>query len=123
VYIANEATASDQSVWTWGSGLIGLLVLFAAVALLRTRRYPQPIYDFVLGMNRWMLWVAAYAGLMTDHYPPFRLDQGGDDPAASRLTVPPPSRQQYVPAPRVRRHGYNVRSSDGAANQLPLPQR
>jgi hypothetical protein len=30
---------------------------------------------------------------MTDQYPPFRLDQGGDDPNAARLTVPPPSQQ------------------------------
>jgi hypothetical protein len=94
VYLANEATTSDQSYWNWGSGLMGLLVLFAAVVLLVTGRYPQSIYDLVLGMNRWMLRVAAYAGLMTDQYPPFRLDQGGDDPRAARLTVPPPSRQQ-----------------------------
>ena len=72
----------------------GLLVLFAAVILLITGRYPQSIYDLVLGMNRWMLRVAAYAGLMTDQYPPFRLDQGGDDPHAARLTVPAPSRKQ-----------------------------
>ncbi|MGC2006939.1 hypothetical protein [Trebonia sp.] len=36
-------------------------------------------------MDRWPLRVAAYAGLMTDTYPPFRLDQGGTDPGAFRV--------------------------------------
>jgi hypothetical protein len=70
---------------TGGISLVGVLVFFAAVALLVTGSYPRPVFDLVLGLNRWCLRVAAYAGLMTDKYPPFRLDQGGDDPGSLRL--------------------------------------
>jgi hypothetical protein len=57
-------------------------VLIAAVVVAVTGSYPEPVFDFVLGMNRWVLRVAAYAALMTDRYPPFQLDMGGTDPGS-----------------------------------------
>jgi hypothetical protein len=66
-----------------GGGLAGLIVLIAALALLFTGRYPQGLFDLVMGFNRWIYRVWAYAGLMRDEYPPFRLDLGGREPSAA----------------------------------------
>ncbi len=57
-----------------GSGLNGIIVFFAAAALLFTGRYPESLYNLNMGMNRWTVRVAVYALLMRDEYPPFRLD-------------------------------------------------
>ena len=56
-----------------GAGLIFVVVIIAAIALLFTGKYHQDIFKFVIGLNRWSYRVAAYAALMTDKYPPFRL--------------------------------------------------
>ena len=83
----------DDETGRWASpDLVGVLVLFAAVALLFTGRYPPGIFNFVLGMDRWTARVAAYVLLMRDEYPPFRLDMGPAEPVAAPVAreIEPP---------------------------------
>lgn len=77
-----------------GVSLVGFLVVIAGVVLLFTGRYPRALFDLILGMNRWIYRVSSYTSLMTDEYPPFRLDQGaregeGIEPQAPTITPPP----------------------------------
>ncbi|MFN0283858.1 MAG: DUF4389 domain-containing protein [Kineosporiaceae bacterium] len=82
---------ADDWQWSWGGGgLVGVLVLVSAVVLTATGSYPGPLFDVIVGLNRWVLRVAGYAALMTDAYPPFRLDLGGQDPDGALASTEPP---------------------------------
>ncbi len=82
-YLIAGAFVGGGLLGFWGGaswmGLIGLLVLAAALALLVRGTYPRSIFDLVLGLNRWVLRVVAYAALLSTEYPPFRIDLGEED--------------------------------------------
>jgi hypothetical protein len=83
----------DAGRWTdrqgYSIGIIGVLVLISAGALLVRGHYPLGLYDLILGLMRWTYRVYAYVALMRDEYPPFRLDTGGPDPGSLEPTPRP----------------------------------
>lgn len=99
-YIVIAVLAGGVGVGVHFWGLIAILTLFAALALLFTARYPRGIFDFVMGANRWVFRVLVHVLLMRDEYPPFRFDPGGKEtpplpsappaPSAGMMPVPPP---------------------------------
>ena len=88
-YTVTSVVNGETITWTAaGTSLLSLLVIFAGAGLLFTTRYPRGLYDLAMGVDRWVLRVLAYAALMTDAYPPFRLDQGGAEPGVPRHPTP-----------------------------------
>ncbi len=56
-------------------GLIWILAIIIAILLLFTKKYNKDIFKLNTGIIRWMFRVMVYVGLMTDQYPPFKLDE------------------------------------------------
>jgi Domain of unknown function (DUF4389) len=66
-------------------GLLPVLSLVAGLMLLFTAEYPRSLFDLIVGLERWVHRVTAYVALMTDEYPPFRLEMGETGEAAERI--------------------------------------
>ncbi|ABW16268.1 putative transmembrane protein [Parafrankia sp. EAN1pec] len=92
-FLVGGTTLSHNALLTAGTGggLIGLLALIAAITLAVAGTYPRALYDLVVGLNRWVIRVGVYAALMTDEYPPFRLDSGGAEPEPQDQPAPNPA--------------------------------
>jgi hypothetical protein len=114
--VAGVFIGGGAATWTWTDhswqgptyvGLISLLVFVSVIVLLFRGEYPRSIFDFVLGLNRWVLRAFAYAALMTREYPPFRIDGGESEPGgtfavtapAAALTLTAPTTEPAVPPP------------------------
>jgi len=65
-----QGCGGEEKTWP---GLVFVLAIIAGFVLLFTGKYPESIFKLVVGLNRWSYRVCAYAALMTDQYPPFRL--------------------------------------------------
>ena len=59
------------------------ITLIAAVILAICGSYGQRIFDLVLGAQPLVLPRPAHVALISDEYPPFRLDTGGTAPRAT----------------------------------------
>ncbi|UCH10716.1 MAG: DUF4389 domain-containing protein [Fidelibacterota bacterium] len=73
VFLGSETTKNGYADDAQG-GLIWILVFFVAIVLLFAGTYVKDLFKLVMGINRWAYRVWAYVALMTDEYPPFRLE-------------------------------------------------
>ena len=54
----------------------GIVTFIAFFAILFTKKYPESLFNFNLGIQRWGHNVGAYVWFLRDEYPPFSFDAG-----------------------------------------------
>ncbi|MBJ7459215.1 MAG: DUF4389 domain-containing protein [Thermoleophilaceae bacterium] len=70
-------------------GIVAILAVFVAwFALLFTAKYPEGLYNFVVGFQRYATRVNAYTFLVTDKFPPF--NGNPDEAYAAHFLIGPP---------------------------------
>ena len=55
---------------------VAVTTFIAFFAILFTKKYPQGLYTFAVGVQRWSQNMTAYLFLLRDEYPPFSMDAG-----------------------------------------------
>ena len=69
--------AIPQFIVLYVIGILAMLfTVIAWFAILFTGRYPQGLFNFVVGYYRWNANLSAYILLMRDDYPPFSMEEG-----------------------------------------------
>src|SRR5207253_2121612 len=72
--------------------VLGIGAFFVAVisffAVLFTGRYPEGMFNYMVGVHRWGFRVSAYLLLVSDEYPPFTLDDDPNYPARFTIDYP-----------------------------------
>ncbi len=70
--------ALPQVIICWAmEPLLQVLAVISAVRLLARGTVSQDMFDLLMGIVRWRYRVAVYVSLMSDEYPPFRMELGG----------------------------------------------
>ncbi len=99
------------AIVAWFFGIIYFVtVIFAAVNIFRTGRYPEGLFRFGVSMQRLYLHIYAYAFGIVREYPPFGVDMSGvqlkiepqepqQPPAGGGTPEPPPDEGPPEPEP------------------------
>jgi hypothetical protein len=64
------------------------VILISFFAVLVLGRYPRPLFDFIVGFERWRMRVSSYLLLQTDRYPPFALSDDPSYPVRMQVDYP-----------------------------------